>query len=216
MCGPIALAVSAGGSPKFWWGKFLYNLGRTLTYGFLGLLIGFVGMGFKMAGIQQWMSIILGAMIVLMALFYQQSERALVGKGLGKALSKLKKSLGKWLQRGGGPAFLMTGLVNGLLPCGMVYIALLAALALSEPIHSMLYMFSFGLGTVPMLLVLMFAGQLVSLNWRKRLFGAMPYFAVLIGILFIVRGMGLGGYFLSPELQLFDFGAPATEMTICR
>ncbi|AWW32387.1 sulfite exporter TauE/SafE family protein [Echinicola strongylocentroti] len=216
MCGPIALAVSAADSKSFWWRKLWYNLGRTLTYGALGLLIGFVGQGFQLVGLQQWVSILLGGVIIIFALLYKRSERALASGGMYGLVAKVKSSLGYWLKKGGTTAFFMTGLVNGFLPCGMVYIALLASLALSNPWQGAMYMVAFGLGTLPLLFLLMVGSDVFSPMWRQRLFKMMPYFAVLIGVLFIFRGLGLGIHFLSPELGGFDLTAGASEMTICK
>jgi len=217
MCGPIALAVSSGGNKQLLINKVWYNLGRMLTYSFLGLFVGALGLGFQLAGFQQGVSILLGAAIILFALFYKKGERALIQGGLYGMVAKIKHSLGYWLKKGGAIAFFMTGLVNGLLPCGMVYIALLASMALSNPWESAVYMLAFGAGTVPMLLALMLTGNLFSPLLKQKLFKFMPYLAVIIGILFIVRGLGLGIHFISPELQVFDpaVGVPA-EMTICK
>ncbi|AGA79129.1 sulfite exporter TauE/SafE family protein [Echinicola vietnamensis] len=216
MCGPIALAVSAADSKRYWWRKLWYNLGRTVTYGLLGLLVGIVGKGLQLAGIQQWVSIGLGVLIIIFAMLYKRSERALAGGGLYGMVAKVKSSLGFWLKRGGTYAFFMTGLVNGLLPCGMVYIALLASMALSNPWQGGMYMVAFGLGTVPLLFLLMLGSTLFSPLWRQRIYGLMPYFAVLIGVLFIIRGMGLGIHFLSPSLGNFEITAGASDMTICK
>jgi uncharacterized protein len=216
MCGPIALAVSAKDSSPFLKNKIIYNLGRTLTYTFLGALIGVVGFSLALAGIQQWISILMGAVILLMAFFYKRSERLITQSGFFGRVNQLKSKLGKYLKRGGSTAFFTSGLLNGLLPCGMVYIALIASLALQSPIEGAMYMFFFGIGTIPMLMVIMLSGKLISLRWRTRFTKALPYFAMFIGILFIVRGLGLGIHYISPKLQVFDYGAEQVEITMCR
>jgi sulfite exporter TauE/SafE len=119
------------------------------------------------------------------------------------------------LKKGGTPAFLASGLLNGMLPCGMVYIALVASLALQSPIYGAMYMFFFGIGTIPMLIAVMVSGKILSLSLRTKLTNALPYLAMFIGILFIVRGMGLGIHYVSPRLQVFDYGAEKIEMTMC-
>ncbi|MBD8487138.1 sulfite exporter TauE/SafE family protein [Echinicola sp. CAU 1574] len=216
MCGPIAMAVAAADTKRYWPRKLYYNLGRTITYSLLGLLIGTMGWGLQLAGIQQWMSIALGVMIILFAMMYKKGEQAIVKGGLYQLVGRIKSGLSFWLGKGGTWAFFMTGLVNGLLPCGMVYIALLASLALSSPLEGALYMFAFGTGTVPLLFVLMLGGQLFSLSTRQRVFKLMPYVAVFIGLLFIVRGLGLGIHFLSPELSSLVPSIAPTEITICK
>ncbi|WP_291777301.1 sulfite exporter TauE/SafE family protein [Cecembia sp.] len=215
MCGPIALAVSAKDNSPFLKNKIFYNLGRTLTYSAMGGLIGLVGFSFSLAGVQQWVSILMGVLILLMAFFYKQSERWITQSGVFGSLHRLKSSLGKYLKKGGTQAFFASGLLNGLLPCGMVYIALIASLALQSPLEGALYMMFFGLGTIPMLIGVMLTGKILSLPIRNKLTNAMPYVAMFIGILFIVRGLGLGIHYVSPKLPSFEDGKVSTEMTVC-
>jgi sulfite exporter TauE/SafE len=215
MCGPIALAVSAKDNAPFLKNKIIYNLGRTLTYSALGGVIGLVGFSFSLAGIQQWISILMGVLILLMAFFYKQSERWITRSGVFGSLHGLKSSLGRYLKKGGTQAFFASGLLNGLLPCGMVYIALIASLALQSPIEGALYMMFFGIGTIPMLIGVMLTGKMLSLPIRSKLTNAMPYVAMFIGILFIVRGLGLGIHYDSPKLPNFGDGKGTTEMTVC-
>ena len=216
MCGPIALAMSAQDNSRFLTNKIIYNLGRTVTYTLLGLGVGALGLSLQLAGLQQWFSILTGAIIILMAFFYKRSERWLSGAaGLSGLAVKVKKGLGKYLKMGGWKAFFAGGLINGLLPCGMVYIALLASLALQDPLAGGIYMMAFGLGTIPLMLVVMLSGKLFSIDVRQKFLRAMPYFAMFIGVLFILRGSGLGIHYVSPQLQHFVYGAQATEMTMC-
>src|SRR5690606_18589709 len=113
-------------------------------------------------------------------------------------------------------AFFSSGLINGLLPCGMVYMALLASLALQDPLSGGIYMFVFGIGTIPMMLAIMLMGELFSVNLRLKFLRAMPYFAMFIGLLFILRGCELGIHYVSPNLQGFIYGKETPEMTICK
>lgn len=213
MCGPIALAVSAKDQSRFYINKLIYNLGRTITYGLLGLLIGSIGFSFSMVGSQQFISIALGALIILLAFTYKKTERIVSGSGLFGIVNQIKNGLGKFIRKGSRSAFLFTGILNGLLPCGMVYLALAASLALQDPFLGSVYMLFFGLGTLPTMLFLMVGSNKIPLNFRAKLLRSMPYFAMFIGILFIVRGMGLGIHYLSPRM---DFSADQTEMTMCQ
>jgi uncharacterized protein len=215
MCGPIALAVSAKDNSKFLKNKIIYNLGRTTTYSLLGGVIGLVGLSFSLAGIQQWISILMGSIILIMAFFYKRSERWITHSGLFGGVSKLKSSLGYFLKKGGSTAFFASGVLNGLLPCGMVYIALIASLALQNPVHGALYMFFFGIGTIPMLVSIMITGKILSLSLRTKLTNFLPYVAMFIGILFIVRGLGLGIHYISPKLPSSEMDKVTTEMTVC-
>lgn len=215
MCGPIALAVSAKDKSRYLKNKLIYNLGRTVTYSGLGGLIGFLGFSLALAGIQQWISISMGVLIVVMAFTYKRSERIVAQSGLFGAVGKLRNVLGKYLKRGGTSAFFITGLLNGFLPCGMVYLALIASLAMQSPLYGAAYMFFFGMGTIPMLISVMVTQHMMAASVRNKLTKGMPYFAMFIGILFIVRGMGLGIHYLSPHLALPSPDSKVVEMTIC-
>lgn len=215
MCGPIALVISARDSNRFLTNKIIYNLGRTATYSLLGIGVGTIGLSLQLAGVQQWFSIVMGAAIVLVAFFYKRSERWVSGLGFAGMTGGVKRRLGKYLKMGGRTAFFAGGLINGLLPCGMVYIALLASLALQDPLVGGIYMAAFGLGTIPLMLVVMLSGKLFSLGTRQKFLRAMPYFAVFIGLLFILRGSGLGIHYVSPQLQPFVYGQQQVEMTMC-
>lgn len=216
MCGPIAMAVSAYDKQRFVSNKIVYNLGRMLTYSVLGFIIGSIGFSFQLAGLQQGVSIVTGAFIILLAFYYKRSERYVAGRGGVASAGWLKKSLGKFIKKGGKTAFLASGLINGLLPCGMVYIALLASLALQDSFAGALYMFAFGAGTFPLMLVVMLSGKLFSVRIREKFLKGMPYLALLIGILFILRGSGLGIQSVSPQLRHFVYGPQEIEMTLCK
>jgi len=215
MCGPIALAISAKDNNRFLINKIFYNLGRTCTYVILGLIVGTLGFSLQLAGVQQWGSVFLGGLIIFMAFFYKKNENYITGRGFFGLSLAVKKKLGRLLKMGGPPSFFAGGLINGLLPCGMVYIALVASLALQNTLSGALYMFAFVLCTVPMMLGLMLSGKLLSINLREKFLRAMPYLAMFIGVLFILRGSGLGMEYLSPKIQNFVYGAHTVEMTIC-
>jgi sulfite exporter TauE/SafE len=214
MCGPIALAISAKDNAPFLKNKIIYNLGRTITYSFLGLIIGLLGFSLALTGLQQWFSLIMGGLILLMAFFYKRSESYISKSGMFGLVYKLKSSLGHYLKKGGGTAFFTSGLLNGLLPCGMVYIALIASLALQHPWEGAMYMFFFGIGTIPMLVAVMISGKIISLSWRNKFTKALPYFAMFIGILFIVRGLGIGNHY-SPKAPQVNAEGTVTEITVC-
>ncbi|RAI86050.1 sulfite exporter TauE/SafE family protein [Algoriphagus yeomjeoni] len=215
MCGPIALAVGGSGSKSFFYNKILYNLGRSVTYAILGLIIGSIGFSLSMAGVQQGFSIAMGVLILIMALSYKKADQFLTIPALSGIVIWVKRQLNRFLKAGGPFAFFGTGLANGLLPCGMVYMALVAALAFQSPLLGATYMFFFGIGTIPLLLVLMFSGSLIPVGARQKFQKAIPYLGVLIGLLFIFRGLGIGMFF-SPDLHVFDYGSQQVEITMCR
>ncbi|WP_339758680.1 sulfite exporter TauE/SafE family protein [Algoriphagus aquimarinus] len=214
MCGPIALAVGGKNNSSFFYHKILYNIGRSLTYAMLGLIVGSLGFSLSLAGVQQGFSIAMGVLILILALSYKNADRFLTIPALSGIVIWIKRQLNRFLKAGGAFAFFATGLANGLLPCGMVYMALMAALAFQSPLLGATYMFFFGIGTIPMLLVLMYSGSLISLKTRQNFQKAIPYLGAMIGILFIFRGLGLGVFF-SPNLQVFDYGSAQVEITMC-
>lgn len=215
MCGPIALAIGGANKNKFLGNKILYHIGRSITYSLLGLIVGVLGFSLSLAGVQQGLSIGMGILILLFALNFKKSEQFLSVPILSGVVKWVRKNLGNYLKSGNSSAYFFTGMINGLLPCGMVYMALVAALALQSPLLGAAYMFFFGIGTVPMLLFLMVSGSLFSVPIREKFQSAIPYLGVMIGILFIFRGLGLGLHG-SPDLEIFDYGSKQIEITVCR
>ena len=215
MCGPIALAVGGRGRKKLLFNKVMYNLGRSLTYAVLGLMIGSVGFSLSLAGIQRGLSIGMGLLVVLLSLSYKKADQFLSVPALSTVVSWIKFKLSHYLISGSKAAFFSTGLVNGLLPCGMVYMALVVAMGMQSPLQGAVYMFSFGIGTIPMLLGLMVSGDFLPVVRRQQFQKAIPYLGLLIGILMVFRGLGLGIPGLSPEMAVFDYGTQQVEITMC-
>lgn len=205
MCGAIALALPGQGGPGSWrfvGGRLLYNLGRVTTYAGLGAAAGALGQGLRLAGWQQGLSIASGVLVLLLvAVPERYTSRLTAVLGLSRGLTIVKNQLAYYFQQPTARALYTTGLLNGLLPCGMVYLALAGALSAPGVPGAMLYMAWFGLGTLPLMLALSLTGQLVPLQWRSRLRRAVPVLAAGLAVLFIVRGLGLGIPYLSPQLS---------------
>ncbi|GAB2949938.1 sulfite exporter TauE/SafE family protein [Hymenobacter coalescens] len=217
MCGAIALALPGAGQPRrrYVSGRVLYNLGRVTTYTTLGALAGLLGQSLRLAGWQQGLSVTSGLLILLLvAVPERYTGRAAAAVGLDRALFRLKQALAYFFQRPAPGALYMSGVLNGLLPCGLVYLALAGALSAPGVGGAAAYMALFGLGTLPLMLALSLTGQLVPLRWRTRLRQAVPVVATAMAVLFIVRGLGLGIPYLSPQLQAA--AGPATRaVTMC-
>ncbi|MCO6487011.1 MAG: sulfite exporter TauE/SafE family protein [Phaeodactylibacter sp.] len=192
MCGPIALSLPYQGSRRWQAGVnvLLYNVGRVITYGLLGLLVGLVGRGFFLAGFQSYVSIGLGVLLLAIALFSINVESQLLRIPFMQRLNAwVKKQLG-WLLRQQSPGRLfLIGMLNGLLPCGLVYMAIVGALAAGSVPESALYMALFGAGTIPLMFATALAGQFINLQWRARLRKLVPVFLVAFAVLFILRGL---------------------------
>ncbi|OYX15745.1 MAG: hypothetical protein B7Z16_12850, partial [Algoriphagus sp. 32-45-6] len=215
MCGPIALAVGGSSSNKLLFNKILYNLGRSFTYAGLGLIVGGLGFSLAMAGIQQGVSVAMGILVVFISLGYKKADQLLTIRALSGVVSWVKSRLFQFLKAGSKTAFFATGLINGLLPCGMVYMALVVAMGMQSPVFGSLYMFFFGLGTIPMLLALMVSGSLLPVVRRQQIQKAIPYFGIVVGLLMVFRGLGLGVPGLSPEMAVYDYGNQQVEITTC-
>ena len=201
MCGPIALLIPLQRQCKGFRSLQLgaYFIGKTLAYVLMGLLFGLVGEGIFIAEYQQEFSIFAGLLMILMGLFSLLHLRV---KGLGnpllKGFSLLKNALGKQLSKKTLTSSLSIGFLNGFLPCGLVYTALFGALAMGNWWGSMIYMTAFGVGTIPLMLLLILLGDFLPLALRRRLNQWLPLVVILVGILFILRGLGLGIPYLSP------------------
>lgn len=203
MCGPIAMAVPLGKSGS-WQGilrGLAYNLGRVTTYAALGLLVGLAGQRLALGGYQQTLSIIIGVLILLGVLAPRSiTKRIDPTSTVAVWLMRAKSIFSKALKSKSLVGPLGLGLLNGLLPCGLVYVGLAGALAVGNAFDSALFMAAFGLGTLPMMFAVHMAGDLISLNLRARIRSLLPYAFAVMGVLFILRGMGLGIPYVSPEL----------------
>ncbi|KAA5541163.1 sulfite exporter TauE/SafE family protein [Adhaeribacter rhizoryzae] len=204
MCGPIAVAlpVGKGSGWQFVAGRLLYNGGRIITYAGLGLVAGAFGQSLQLVGIQQLVSIVAGVLILILAVM-----PALISRPLGnipfiqKTLFWVRKTFAKYYQKQNLLSLLVVGLLNGLLPCGFVYIALAGAIAMKTLPLAMTYMALFGLGTLPMMLLVSLSGKLIKPQTRFFFKKAVPYMACIIACLFILRGLNLGIPYVSPKAQ---------------
>ena len=204
MCGPIALALPVQQNNAFSLitGRVLYNVGRALTYAAIGLVFGLLGQGLSLAGFQQSVSILAGVLILLMVLLPSGfTQRLYLLKPAYGFTNFLKRKFGILFKKKSVLSVFLIGLLNGFLPCGLVYIAVAGAIASGGYMQGALYMFVFGLGTLPIMLAVSLAGNFISLNVRKRINKLIPAFMVVLAFLFILRGMNLGIPYISPQLQ---------------
>lgn len=207
MCGPIAmmLPVDRSNTTKKTLQIILYHLGRLTSYGALGLIFGFLGRGLYLAGIQQQLSIIIGILIISVALIPERIfARYNFSKPIYKAISYVKSSLGHQFKKKTNKSIYTIGILNGFLPCAMVYVALFGALAMQDVLLGTLYMILFGIGTIPLMSVVVYFSSFIKRNFGSSLRRVIPVIAVCIGVLFVLRGLGLDIPFISPSnLQLF-------------
>ena len=143
-------------------------------------------------------------MIVIVLIPTKTFNKYNVSKPIYRGISKVKSALGNTLKKKTADTFLTIGFLNGFLPCGLVYMAVFASLAMQSPLKGGLYMVLFGAGTIPLMTTAIYLGKFLNTTVKQRIQKAIPVVVVIIGLLFIIRGLGLGIPFLSP--------APVTEV----
>lgn len=195
MCGGIVAAYSAN-LPRdrmAWWPHLFYNLGRTLSYAVIGAGVGVLGsivaLGGRLSGFQDFLSVGAGILMILMGLgmfgwkFLKLDLPSLAGTGWFRHLFQRALRLPPALKTFG------VGLLNGWLPCGMVYSGAAIAAETGNPLQGALTMAAFGLGTLPAMFLLGgIAFQLGSdVRARLRKLGALLLIAV--GAMTLWRGL---------------------------
>ena len=213
MCGPIALALPVGTSSRWHllFGRLLYNVGRVITYAALGVASGFVGKTIAMAGFQQTLSWIAGALIILAVVVPVRFWKKLLPvNATGWTSGWIYRLWQRFFSRSSASSLFVIGLLNGFLPCGLVYVALGAAAVTGTPSNAALYMLFFGIGTIPVMFATTLFGPVLGPNVRRRLTRVLPVAAVALGLILILRGMSLGIPYVSPKLdkQSIAEGAP--------
>lgn len=200
MCGPLAMALPVIGNSRlsFTTGRLLYNAGRLLTYCVVGALFGVLGRSLSLAGMQRWVSIGAGVLILVGLIL---STRAATKLPAWQTVAFLKRTFGTLLRQRTFASMLLLGAINGLLPCGLVYVAAAGATATGAITSAIAYMIAFGIGTLPVMLGLGFAGKGLPLKFRFRLQKLIPVSVAAVALLLIMRGMSLGIPYLSPNLS---------------
>lgn len=212
MCGPIALALpvhqlSPQGRIA---GIILYNVGRAFTYAVLGAIFGALGMGVILAGYQQTLSIVLGVLLLLTVVLPSVKKDGFFSVVFPHLAFWLKARFSYLFSKRSYTALFLTGVFNGLLPCGLVYMALAGATASGDIFLGALFMAVFGLGTLPaMFSVTLFSS--LSASFRSSMRKLAPIVAGVMACLLILRGLGLGIPYISPELSHKD----NTEHSCC-
>lgn len=207
MCGPLALSLPVNhlsGLKKIA-GVLLYNTGRICTYAFLGFLLGWIGMTFQFFGWQQFFSVSLGIILLVIFLMNVLHQKIFIKNSLvQKWHKKIIQHLSQLYQKKSFSGVFFIGLLNGLLPCGLVYMAIAGALGTAHILYSSLFMASFGAGTLPAMMAVSLAGGMLPASFRMSIKKISPYIIGVMGILLILRGLNLGIPFLSPQLHLSE------------
>lgn len=204
MCGPIALALPLGKGTVIQrlLGVFIYNLGRIVTYSMAGLAFGLAGRTFALAGLQQYLSVALGVAVLLF--FFVPSLMRRAGAYTNRFIAfttSVKSALSKLFSIKTRTALFSIGLLNGLLPCGLVYMGVAGAMATGDAMQGAFFMAFFGLGTLPVMMAVALSKDLFSVSLRNHMRKAVPYFVSIMAVLLIVRGLNLGIPYLSPKIS---------------
>ena len=205
MCGPIAflMPVDRNNPVKRFFQVLSYHSGRLFTYAMLGLVLGYLGRGLQLFGLQQQVSIAVGVLMILVILIpHKRMGTYSFSKPAYRLVNRLKTALGVQLKKKKASTFFTLGLLNGLLPCGLVYMAIFGAIASGGGVQGGIYMLFFGLGTLPLMTTAIYLGNFLKGKTKQLLVKAIPVAVVLMGCLFILRGLGLGIPYISPSNQV--------------
>lgn len=189
----------------------LYNFGRVTTYVVFGLLFGLLGLLFNLSGVQEYVSLFSGILFLLLGFIQLYSGKNLAENAyLFRFTASLKQKLGTQLKSKSVLSGYFLGLLNGLLPCGMVYMALIGSLGMASFAGSGLYMLFFGLGTIPLMFLATYGVNFFSPKWKKYIQKSAPYVLLILGILFLLRGLGY-----VPLNALFNIAFQQKDIPIC-
>ncbi|GCC53479.1 sulfite exporter TauE/SafE family protein [Chryseotalea sanaruensis] len=189
MCSPLALAVTSF-NRQLLFNRFVYNTGRILVYGTFGALVATFGSLFNFQAIQTYVSIILGVLLILLGIGTLSSLRIpLLSTLINKVSLIVKSKFANQLKKKNTASLFILGTLNGILPCGLTYLALSYTLTLDTPAEGFLFMLLFGLGTFPVMIgmpyVLKFIGGYIKINYSKLTTVMM----IGLGVLLIGRTM---------------------------
>lgn len=205
MCGPIALNLPLRGRTfaERLLSGILYNLGRTFMYGIMGAIFGYIGQGLMMLGFQRWVSIAMGILLIISVLAPFVFKK-IHFKQFDLFTGFIRTAIQKLFTLHSYKGLFMIGMLNSLLPCGLVYMAIIGAIASGNVYYGSLYLIFFGLGTLPLMLAISLIGNAITISLRNRINKFIPYLVVLIGLLFILRGLCLGIPYISPSINKLE------------
>jgi uncharacterized protein len=203
MCGPLALSLPTPHKSNLSRisGGLFYNSGRILSYTGMGLLFGSLGNLMIATRWQSGLSIALGIIILLYLLLPKKYFHFSTVTILSKPFVLLRQELGKLFKSKKRSSLFFIGILNGFLPCGLVYLALTSSIISSSIVNGGMFMLFFGLGTFPMMFATVLMGNYLNQSIRQKIHRAVPVLLFFMAVLLILRGMNLGIPFVSPELD---------------
>lgn len=195
MCGPIMMALPHS-KKKNWKPILAYHSGRLSSYGILGLAGGMLGSGFSWAGWQQWIAIAFGMVFIFYGL--QQWIRFDAPQLFMRFYEKIKQTVGYFYGNNRKKSMWILGILNGLLPCGLVYVALAGAVVSGHPMNGFVYMILFGVGTLPMMMGVHRIGKIKGRFQMAIANRILPVITILFGVWLLLRGLGMDIPYVSP------------------
>lgn len=195
MCGPIVVALSGtGGKMK---SMLLYHAGRATTYALLGFVFGMIGQQVNLIPFQRGSSIAIGVILII-ALIIQLTRLRTTLHWSPAFMKKIGKNLLGKAMRSRRSLFII-GMANGILPCGLVYLALMTAIATQNALTGALGMFVFGIATSPILML--FQSSEKFIQTRPILRKTFPILVAVVSVLVVLRGLGLDIPLISPDFE---------------
>ncbi len=198
MCGGLNLAQSiSSGNIKPLRRSILYNLGRLSSYTLIGGIMGFIGekatITLQVRGV---IGLIAGGFMLLMGI------NMLGGISLSvRPFPRLSGKLSTKIQSVGKHSSFATGLANGLMPCGPLQSMQVYAIASGSMLTGALSMFSFCLGTIPLVFAFGLAAGMLKMRWRQRMLQVGSVLLVIMGIFMIQNNLVLTGFSVSPTVS---------------
>jgi sulfite exporter TauE/SafE len=209
MCGPLALSlpVSHNNNLSRITGAVIYNSGRIVSYTTLGLIFGSLGGLIIAPKWQSSLSLALGVIILIYLVVPKKYFHFAASNKFNKPFLWLRQQLGKLFHSKKQSSLLAIGILNGLLPCGLVYLALSSSVISASSLNGGMFMLFFGLGTFPAMFITVVMGNYINQSIRLKLRKAVPALLFVMATLLILRGMELGIPFVSPAFAHGNAGA---------
>lgn len=193
MCGPLVMAIPSTGKTNLETAANVtgYHTSRLAAYALLGILPGVIGAGLHVTAAQQWISIIVGILFLVGCVISLRGQLRISIGWVDRASNAIQNLFFRYSRSGSRSHLLGLGFLNGLIPCGMVYMAMAAALGTGSVTGSMLFMIAFGAGTVPIFFGLAFIQSRKVLNLRPYLIKLIPVSLAILGVIFLWRGLAI-------------------------
>lgn len=177
----------------------LYHIGRISVYAFMAVVLHSFKELFN-PRVQQYVSVFSGVLLLVAGIITFVPGHSIKFKLPWS--EPVKKMLGKVIGNPGLGAIGAAGVLNGLLPCGLVYMALSATMAMPSATGAAMLMYVFGVGTMPMLVGITLLKSKMNFVKGVNIKRFAPVIVFSFGLLFVLRGLNLGIPYLSPKVEM--------------